>query len=69
MPTIGRADVLPTESLNSGAQAPHLPEHQRPRVKSIDTWLRQLTFDDLSQWAGEAILSRGKGYMLKKGDE
>ena len=31
--------------------------------KSIDTMLRKLTFDDLHDWAGEKILSRGKSYV------
>jgi len=32
-------------------------------VKSINTVLRKLTFDDLHDWAGEKILNRGKSYV------
>jgi uncharacterized Zn finger protein len=34
-------------------------------VKSINTILRKMTFDDLREWAGEAILNRGKGYVKR----
>jgi uncharacterized Zn finger protein len=37
-------------------------------VKSINTILRELSFDDLHDWAGERILNRGKGYA-KRVDE
>lgn len=33
------------------------------KVKSINTNLRKVTFDDLREWAGERILNRGKGYV------
>ncbi len=39
-----------------------------PKVKSIDTLLRKLTFDDLHEWVGGMILKRGKGYV-KRVDE
>ena len=39
----------------------------RSRVKSINTVLRRLTFDDLHDWAGEKILNRGKGYVKRVG--
>jgi uncharacterized Zn finger protein len=32
-------------------------------VKSINTILRKLTFDDLHDWAGEKIFNRGKSYV------
>lgn len=32
-------------------------------MKSIETTLRKLTFDELHDWAGEKILNRGKGYV------
>jgi hypothetical protein len=34
-------------------------------VKSIDTILRKLTFDELHDWAGEKIRNRGKGYVKR----
>ncbi len=34
-------------------------------MKSINTILRKLTFDDLHDWAGETILNRGKGYVKR----
>ncbi len=39
----------------------------RSRVKSINTVLRRLTFDDPHDWAGEKILNRGKGYVKRVG--
>jgi uncharacterized Zn finger protein len=32
-------------------------------LKSINTLLRKLTFDDLDDWAGSTILNRGKSYV------
>jgi len=37
----------------------------RSEVKSINTLLRKLTFDDLRDWAGEKILNRGMGYVKR----
>ena len=37
----------------------------RSDLKSIDTLLRKLTFDDLHDWAGEKILNRGKSYVKR----
>jgi len=34
-------------------------------VKSVNTILRKMTFDDLHDWAGETILSRGNGYVKR----
>lgn len=34
-----------------------------PKVKSISTLLRKLTFNDLHEWVGGTILNRGKGYI------
>lgn len=34
-------------------------------MKSINTILRKMTFDDLRDWAGETILNRGKGYVKR----
>ena len=34
-------------------------------MKSVNTILRKMTFDDLHDWAGETILSRGKGYVKR----
>lgn len=34
-------------------------------MKSINTILRRLTFEDLQDWAGETILNRGKGYVKR----
>lgn len=34
-------------------------------MKSINTILRKMTFDDLYEWAGGTILSRGKGYVKR----
>lgn len=34
-------------------------------MKSINTNLRKMTFDDLHDWAGETILSRGKAYVKR----
>ena len=34
-------------------------------MKSINTILRKMTFDDLHDWADETILSRGKGYVKR----
>ena len=34
-------------------------------MKSINTILKKLTFDDLHDWAGETILNRGKGYVKR----
>lgn len=39
-----------------------------PEVKSIDTLLRELTFDNLHEWVGGTILNRGRGYV-KRVDE
>ncbi|MCB1873945.1 MAG: SWIM zinc finger family protein [Gammaproteobacteria bacterium] len=35
------------------------------QVKSINTIVEKLTFDDLQAWAGETILNRGKGYVKR----
>ncbi len=32
-------------------------------MKSINTNLRKMTFDDLHDWAGETILSQGKAHV------
>ena len=32
-------------------------------MKSINTHLRKLTFDDLDEWTGSTILNRGKNYV------
>ena len=37
----------------------------RSDVKSINTLLRKLTFDDLRDWAGEKILNRGMSYVKR----
>ncbi len=34
-------------------------------MKGLNTILRKITFDDLSTWAGEKILNRGKGYVKR----
>lgn len=34
-------------------------------MKSIDTALRKLTFDELHDWAGEKIFNRGKDYVKR----
>lgn len=34
-------------------------------MKSINTILKKLTFDDLQDWAGEKVLNRGKGYVKR----
>ena len=34
-------------------------------MKSINTILRKMTFDDLHGWAGETIFSRGKAYVKR----
>ena len=34
-------------------------------MKSINTILRKLTFDDLRDWAGETILNRGNSYVKR----
>ena len=34
-------------------------------MKSVNTILRKMTFGDLHDWAGETILSRGKGYVKR----
>jgi uncharacterized Zn finger protein len=34
-------------------------------VKTLNTLLRKLTFDDLHDWASETILNRGKGYVKR----
>jgi len=34
-------------------------------VKTLNTHLRKLTYDDLHDWAGETILNRGKGYLKR----
>lgn len=34
-------------------------------MKSINTILRKLTFEDLQDWVGETILNRGKGYVKR----
>jgi uncharacterized Zn finger protein len=34
-------------------------------MKSINTILRKLTFEDLHAWVGDRILNRGKGYIKR----
>lgn len=34
-------------------------------MKSINTILRKLSFDDLREWAGETIHNRGKDYVKR----
>jgi uncharacterized Zn finger protein len=36
-------------------------------VKSLNTILRKMTFDDLREWAGGTILNWGRGYVERVG--